>query len=426
MALHFRDAWNALFNRQAVSLQEDTLLDWLGLSDEKNSNSLGEVTYFTCMKMLSETMGKLPLKYYQNIGSGRTRADMTDMAYRLCVKPNDYMSPTTFWGTMEFNCQHYGNAYAYINRKIIKNKYGGRVDVKGIWPLQSNYVTVTMDDAGLFGTEGKLYYEYSDPTSGKSYVFNGSDIIHIKTWYSLDGIMGKSVKEILARTIDGANESQKFMNNLYKQGLTAKMALQYTGDLDKTRRDKLKQRYADALTGAKNAGKIIPVPAELKLTPLNVSLTDAQFFELKKYTALQIAAAFGIKPNQINDYEKSSYANSEIQQLSFLVETMLYRIRMYEDEINSKCLTVTEAKAGFEYHFNEKVLLRTDAQTQITTLATAVQNGIRTPNECRGYLDEPPMDGGDRLIVNGTFIPLEDVGKQYGVTEENQDEEGGE
>ena len=62
----------------------------------------------------------------------------------------------------------------------------------------------------------------------------------------------------------------------------------------------------------------------MKLTPLDIKLTDSQFFELKKYTALQIAAAFGVKPNQINNYDKSSYSNSEMQQLSFYVDTELF------------------------------------------------------------------------------------------------------
>ena len=39
---------------------EDTLLKWLGV-DSSNTDAINEATYFTCMKMLSETMGKLPL-----------------------------------------------------------------------------------------------------------------------------------------------------------------------------------------------------------------------------------------------------------------------------------------------------------------------------------------------------------------------------
>ena len=69
----------------------------------------------------------------------------------------------------------------------------------------------------------------------------------------------------------------------------------------------------------------------MKLNPLNLKLTDAQFLELKKYTALQIAGAFGIKPNQLNDYEKSSYANSEAQQQAFLTDTMLVILKGLEE-----------------------------------------------------------------------------------------------
>lgn len=59
--------------------------------------------------------------------------------------------------------------------------------------------------------------------------------MHFKTWYSLNGIMGKSVREILQDTVGGALESQNFMNNLYRQGLSASMALQYAGDLEESK-----------------------------------------------------------------------------------------------------------------------------------------------------------------------------------------------
>ena len=117
----------------------------------------------------------------------------------------------------------------------------------------------------------------------------------------------------------------------------------------------------------------MPVPAGMQLQPLNYKLTDAQFFELKKYTALQIAGAFGVKPNQINDYEKSSYANSEMQQLSFLVDTMLFPLKQYEEELTYKLYIGTDKSCKF----NEKAILRTDSKTQMEILAQGVQNGMR-------------------------------------------------
>ena len=396
----------------SAELNDDELREWLGISGVKN-NLIGEVTYYTCLKMLSETMGKLPLKYYQDTKEGRIRADPTEVTRLLTVRPNDIMTPTTMWSTVEQNCQHYGNGYIWIRRVFNRKKFGGEYKILDLWPLQSNRVSAIMDDAGIFGGKGQLYYQYTDPWDGELYVFRNTEIMHFKTWYSLDGVLGQPVRKILEKTVDGAAESQNFMNNLYKQGLTASLVMQYSGDFDEERVKKLQKKFGDRLTGPQNAGKVVPIPMGLQLTPLKMSLTDAQFFELKKYTALQIAGAFGIKPNQINNYEKSSYANSEMQQLAFLVDTMSYRLKMYEEEINGKILSIEEQNQGFLYKFNEKAILRTDSKSQMEMLASAVNNGIYSPNEAREYLDKNAKEGGDTLMVNGNYIPITMVGSQY-------------
>lgn len=399
--------------RPTADLNDEVLLEWLGITT-RNKKAIGEVTYFTCLKMLSETMGKLPLKYYRETGRGRIRADPTTAGTLMTVRPNPFMTPTTMWTTVEQNCQHYGNGYIWIRGKFLSEKYGGSYQILDMWPMQSNYVTPVMDDAGIFGGGGKLYYQYGDPRTGKQYLFGNEEVMHFKTWFSFDGFMGEPVRTILKATVDGAGESQDYMNRLYKQGLTARMAMQYTGDLEDDKVKKLKKLFAERLSGPENAGRVVPVPIGLTLTPLNMSLADAQFFELRKYSALQIAGAFGIKPNQINNYEKSSYANSETQQLAFLVDTMLYRLKMYEEEINGKVLFPDEIRNQCFYKFNEKAILRTDSKTQIETMTQAVQNAIYKPNEARDYLDMPAEEGADILMCNGNFIPITQVGSQYG------------
>lgn len=404
--------------RPTAELNDEQLLEWLGVHTN-NKKAVSEVTYYTCLKMLSETIGKMPLKYYQQTEQGRIRAAPTAAGILMTVRPNPFMTPTTMWTTVEQNCQHYGNGYIWLRGRFLPDRYGGEYQIMDMWPMQSQYVAPVMDDLGIWGGKGNLYYEYNDPRTGEQYLFKNSEVLHFKTWYSLDGFMGEPVRNILKATVDGANESQGYMNQLYEHGLTASMAMQYTGDLDDDRVKKLQKKFADRLSGPENAGKVVPVPMGLTLTPLNVSLADAQFFELRKYSALQIAGAFGIKPNQINNYEKSSYANSETQQLAFLVDTMSYRLKMYEEEINGKILMPEEIANQNFYKFNEKAILRTDSKTQMENLAKAVNNGIYTPNEAREYLDQPSKEGGDSLIVNGNYIPLTQVGQQYKGGESN-------
>ena len=203
------------------------------------------------------------------------------------------------------------------------------------------------------------------------------------------------------------------MNKLYKQGLTGKAILQYTGDLDKKAQRKLVSFYEEFSNGIDNTGKIIPVPIGMTLQPLNIKFTDVQFFELRKYSSLQIAGAFGIKPNHINDYEKSSYSNSEMQQLSFYVDTLQFILKQYEEETTFKLLTNKQIEEGCFFKYNERAILRADTKTQMETLTAGVNNGIYTPNEAREFVDLPEKEGGDILITNGNYIPITEVGKQY-------------
>ena len=405
----------------SADLNEAKLLEWLGI-DRDSPDAISETTYYTCLKVLSETMGKLPLKLYtEDSSGGRIRAPVDSDADVVLNRPNPVMTPATFWSTMEANCNHFGNAYAWIQREFVSDgTFGGQMKIVGLWPMRSDCVTVYMDNAGIFGDRGQLYYHYRDPnategTNAQELIFRQENVLHLKTWLTWDGVMGQSVQDILRSTVNGSGYAQRYLEKLYESGLTASSVLQYTGDLDEQLRKKLQAKYNDLLAGAKNAGKVVALPIGMTLQPLSYKLADAQFMELKKYSALQIAAAFGVKPDQINDYTKSSYSSSEAQQLAFLTDTMLYRLSQYEQEIKYKLLDESQRRKGMVYKFNEKVLLRATAEVQMQTISTGVNNGLYTPNEGRHLLDLPSMDGGDVLIVNGNYVPLTEVGAAYGI-----------
>ncbi len=403
---------NAIVPAKSVDMQSQELLEWLGISSTPK-NLVSEVTYFTCLKMLSETLGKMPLKFRQDTDKGVQRVKSNKVHRLLRTRPNALMTPSIFWATIEQNRNHYGNAYVWIRRKFKKQRYGGIDEIQDLWIMPSNDVQVLIDDQGYFGAKGRMWYLYTDKYSTEQYLFNSDDVMHFKTSYSFDGILGVPVREILKSTLEGGLESQNFMNNLYKSGLTAKAVLEYTGDLNEEAKTRLVKGFEDFANGSKNSGKIIPVPLGMKLVPLDIKLTDSQFFELKKFNALQIAGAFGIKPNQLNDYEKSSYSNSEMQQLSFYVDTVLFILKQYEEELNYKLLTNEDLEEGYHFKFNEKVLLRTDSKTQMEILAKGVNNGLIMPNEGRDELGYPSEEGGDVLVMNGNYIPITDVGKPY-------------
>lgn len=391
-------------NNKTLRIDDSQFLDWLGV-DSSNTNAISEVTYFTCLKILSETLGKLSLKMYQDTKKGIVKAKTNDVYNILRLRPNPYMSSSVFWSTIERNRNHYGNAYVWCRYKGNK--------LSDLWIMQSDCVEVYIDDMGYFGKPNKIWYIYNDPKSNKKYTMNSDEVLHFKSSQTYDGIIGKSVRDTLKDSIEGASKSQLFMNKLYKGGMTARAVLQYTGDLDKQAKQRLLKGIEEFATGEDNAGKIIPIPLGMQLQPLDIKLADAQFFDLKKYNALQIAGAFGIKPNHLNDYTSSSYSSSEMQQLSFYVDTLQYILKQYEEEITYKLLDEKMINKGYFFKFNEASILRSDMKTQSECLTSYVNNGIYTPNEARELLNLPSCEGGDILLCNGNYMPVHMAGEQY-------------
>lgn len=374
-----------------------------------------EVTYYTCRKVLAESIGKLPCKLLKHEDNGGVQEMHSHKLYDvLRYRPNPYMTATTFWASMEAICQDHGNAYAYIERS--------RRGQTRLWLMDPVETEVWWDDARIIYEVPDVFYIWRP--QGREVMLTSQEVIHIKTFDTVDGIVGKSVLEQLRGILDGAKRSQRLLNELYKSGMTAKAVLSYTGDLSREKRDQFVagiEAYAKGEFRDKGIENIIPLPVGTTLTPLNVKLTDSQFLELKQYTALQIAAAFGCKPYMIGDYTKTSYASEEAQQLSFYVDTLLFRLSVYEQELTYKLLTPKERAAGLRFKFNEKVALRADMQTQANILTMYVAAGLMTHNEAREQLDLPASEyGNDLMISNGAAIPLKYLGAQYGVESAGQ------
>jgi HK97 family phage portal protein len=391
-------------NSEAMSLKQ--LLNFLGVHGVDNG-SLSEATYFACLKVLSESVGKLPLKIQQSTKENGIRIAREHPYYRILnERPNRYMTASVFWGTMELCRNHYGNAYAWIDTRSMKRPQ--------LWVMDPESVQVYYDNTCALSDAPDVYYRYSTPSG--FYILKSEEVLHVKSHNTVDGLVGVSVREQLRSTIEGNLKAQKMTNDLYDSGMTAKAVLQYTGGLNDANVAALKEgieAYASGRGNSSGTTGIIPVPFGFTLTPLNMKLADSQFLEIRQYSALQIASAFGVKPYQVGDYTKSSYASAEAQQLSFLVDTLLYIVKQYEEEIAYKLLTDAEEENGYHAKFNTGVILRADQQTQINTLSTAVQSFLMTPNEAREKLDLPWKEGGDRLLGNGASIPVEYTGMQY-------------
>lgn len=394
------------YEMQTVRLND--LLNFLGI--DENSDRLQEVTYYTCLKVLSEGLSKLPLSL-QRVSEDGGIIDMisSPLWQTAKVRPNPYMSPSTFWAVMENNRNHCGNGYAMI----LRDEKSGSVT---LWPMEPSCIRIEIEQGKDLSELTDITYVYTSPNNGQSFRLRSDEVLHVKTSTVFFGLVGLSVQDKLKMSLDGASMSQEMLNKLYKNNFVPKAAVQFdTASMVNEEYEsaylKTLQNYADGK--GEGGSSFIPLSPGTNIVPLNIKLTDGQFLELRKYTALQIAAAFGIKPNHLNDYERSSYANSETQQLAFYTDTMLYILKQYEEELNFKLLSQAQREQGYRFKFNIAAVLRGDTKSQLESLSMGVSNGVYTPNEARRNLDLPALPGGDRIYFNGSNIAVEDAGIQY-------------
>ena len=127
-------------------------------SDREYGQDLGEVTYLTCLKVISEAVGKIPVYL---IDENKKRVKDNEIVYLLTVRPNPYQTPSQFFIYLEFCRNHRGNAFCYINRLA-----NGKVE--GLYPLDPNSVQLWVNNTNNF-TNRTFYYHYIDSKNGKEY-----------------------------------------------------------------------------------------------------------------------------------------------------------------------------------------------------------------------------------------------------------------
>ena len=407
------------FRRKRVKNEtlDNTISDWdslaafLGIDindlNLTGENALKEITVYTCIKILSDTLSKLPLKVFQD-NNGIRKATDHYLYPMLKLRPNPYMSASDFWKTIETQRNLYGNAYVWIEF-VTTGRNAGRIN--GLYPLNSKMMQIYVDDVGLLSSKNNVWYIYTDQM-GNQYKLQPTELLHFKG-LTTNGLIGLSPIQTLKKSVENAGSATEFLHESYQNGMQTKGIIQYVGDLDEKAKQKFREKFEEMSNGLKNANKISLLPIGYQFQPIALSFTDAQFLENTKLTVQQLAAAFGVKLHQLNELVKSSYASTAEANREFYIDTLMAILNMYEQELTYKLFLDSEIMKGYYAKFKVDVILRADPKTRAEIRQMDIQSGHKTINETRADEELPPLPGGDVLMVNGNMIPVEMVGVQY-------------
>lgn len=345
------------------------------------------------VRLLSETVAGLPLRFYRLDGDVRTEAINYPLAELLSGKPNRYQTRIEFFETMTMQLALHGNAYALISRT------GNRITA--LLPLMSTQMTVDLL------LDGAVSYHYNDGRVLR--VFAEQSIWHVKLLGN--GIIGLSPMDHARNSIGIGIAEERRVGEMADNGFKPAGLLMIDKLLKPDQRAQIKAQFSDLVVGQDEPLKVLE--AGMKYQQISIAPKDLQLLEARRFQLEDVARFFGVPSVLINDTAATTNWGSGIQQIiqgfyKFGVRPYLER---YEASIKNTLVPVADRRE-IDPEFDFRALLRGDDATITEMLTKAVQGGIKTPNEARAEIGKGPLTGGDTLFMQQQMVPIERLGNE--------------
>jgi HK97 family phage portal protein len=215
--------------------------------------------------------------------------------------------------------------------------------------------------------------------------------------------------ELAKEAIGLSLAAEGFGADFFGNGANSDIILSYPGRLSPKGKENLSGSFDSQYRG-KDSAKTMVLEEGTKAEKITFAPDASQFLQTRKFQIADIARFFRVPLHMINELDKSSFNNIEMQSIEFVIYTMLPWVEKWEQELDRKLFYESEKTKVFA-KFNMDAILRGDANARATIMQAQFNNGALTPNEIRkanGYNEVP---GGDTRYVNANLMPVGVDGK---------------
>lgn len=356
------------------------------------------ITIYTCVRILAETIGSLPLQVYRKRPGGM-REEATDhpLYEILYAKPNPDMQSQPWREAVMGHVTLSGNGYNLIT-------WSGRGRVMDLQPWDWHHIRPARNK-----DTGRLEYEVWD--RGQSETYPADRVLHI-AGLGADGIQGYSPISMAREAVGLGLAASEFAARFYGSGMNVGGVIETPGELTPDARKDLKAFLEEEGAGLANSWRPLLLEFGMKFSRIPMLLRDAQFIEQQQFTEAQIAALFGVPSYRLNRHDGQPRANVEQDALGFEKYTLLPWATRWEQTINVKLFSPAERRAGYYVKFNLSALLRGDFKSRQEGLHIMRQDGVINADQWLALEDmDPQPDGlGQRLLINGAMTPVDAAG----------------
>ena len=379
-------------------------IDWQEISPSRTPSgirvnadtSMACSAYTACIRVISDAVSALPLHVYERLANGGKVKASTHPIYRLLhQQPNPWQTAQEFRDWMTGMYLHYGASYAEI-------RPGARGAVSELWPLHSS----RMDAERL--EDGRLRYRYREP-GGRETIYSQEQIFCLR-YTTEDGIKAIPTYSLFKNVIGLAQALESHAATYFGNNARPGIVLESDNPIPVEAAERLREQWERMHRGPDRAFRTAVLPNGVKAHELSGSNESAQMLESRVFSAIECCRLFRVPPHMIQQLDRSTYNNIEVQGTEFVQHCLLPHLKRWEAAI-SRDLIVDDETYFAEHSVNG--LLRGDHASRSAFYVSALQNGWMTINEIREAENLNPIGpDGDKHFVQLNMTTLDRVGQQ--------------
>lgn len=351
-------------------------------------------TVYRCVDILSKGVAQLPLEIKRNMG-GYFQTEIDDLFglnYLLNVRPNERMSAFELKRSMMVMTLIQGNAY--------------------LLPVLGSE---SYDKLILLGPNTVYYdpfnntYSISDAINRVFGIYPADQIIHIKNMGIDGGYNGLSTLSFAGRVLAISDNADSANVETFKSGgilsgfVSGKGETVGFGSVQNKQLESVADNIEKQLSSGK---KIFNLPGEMSFNQISLSPKDIELLASKQFNVFEICRFFGVHPDKVFAQQTTNYKASEMSQVSFLTDTLQPLLTQIELEFETKIIP-REMFGAYKIDFNIEPLMQTDLSTQAEYMTKTIAAGARTVNDWRKAVGNPPVKGGDEVLVSANLVVLD-------------------
>jgi HK97 family phage portal protein len=337
-----------------------------------------------CIHKIADLVSSMTIMLMENSQDGDIRLK-NELSKKIDVYPNNYMVRKNFIYKIVSDMITHGNSVVY------PETVEGLLDNLIIWDI--NGVTYNGDQKS-YSIQYKL--QTFDPNELLHFVLIPDDLFPFKG----QGFV-PIVSDAIANIVQATTTKTGFLQSKWRPSLIIKVESDAEGMQIKEEREKILNSYV----GDTENGEPWIIPAsEIDVSEIRpLSLQDLAIQESIELDKKAVAAAFGVPPYMlgVGTFNKDEYNN-------FISSVIMPVSKVIEQELSKK--VVYSPKWYFK--FNSKSLMQYNLNELTTHVKEMVAGGLINRNEGRNAFDYSPVAGLNEYVVLENYIPVEDVGKQ--------------